>query len=1038
MRRALKQPSRLRRAAFGRALWPAAPLWFMLTALITGCPNEPAAPARPDLGGEADQGLQDMRDERDQRQPLDMGEELGADLGADQGQPDMAKPTGLRVLELTPEQGGELEPEGVVRLRFDRPITRQGARAMAVHGPCQGALQLERQDTGRCVAARTRQVDDRTLELIPRQALWRGASYTVRVLAQQAVAVDGTTLEQTYSATLSVKGHEQPAYARVVDMEAPMPFEAQERVASSDGKPLHVSWDEEHLYIGISQEDMTVTNMALYVVVGAMRDQESPGAAMVPAERWFEGSMMLLPFHASHLFMAKTVNGQPEPWMRQWSGVTWGPRQEASQVMTVRLGQEHTRVAIKRQALGQARELDVAIYLKNLASANNGQLPGWGWTFGSSDPSFEQGYGDRVMSTSLRLDLSSPQPPSQAPLTRRFGREVTRTRIYQLLMRTFSNTNETRQPNGTLAQNGVGTFDDLNEAALTALVQMGFSHVWLTGVLQQATSTDWSGVGQPPDDPDILKGRAGSPYAVRDYFDVSPDYARDPAKRLETFEQTVARMHDAGLKVIIDVVPNHVARSYQTDVAPELTFGLGDDRDVFYAPDNHFFYLQQGQPPLLMPGHDRAQTALSPTCQILQGQDPEYQCDGVYDWMGRGEMDFGRVTGNNVASWSPSIDSWYETVKLNYGFDYTTGRADHPLHGQPERPIPRTWLILDAIIAHWQGLGVDGFRADMVHMVPMELQGWLIARSRARNPDVFWVAEAYDTDPAKVVSGNVLHALLGAGYDAVYDDATYDKLKEVFDGSAWLNDLDGVLGGDPILVHHALRYAENHDEVRLASRWDWRFEGQNVGLTIGPAVTALLHGLGQGPTMVFAGQETGEPAAQAEGFGGDDGRTTIFDYWSMPTFTGWVNGLRYDGGGLDEATRALRARYIELLKALEHPILERGQLFRLNAANVGHAAFGRAPDEQASGHYSYAYLRMIEGQAVLVYAWLHPTQAAPDVSVRIPQAAWSAAQLPAQVTLEARLGELGPQAQVSAEQAAEQGVALGTVGPGQVRVIVLR
>jgi len=344
---------------------------------------------------------------------------------------------------------------------------------------------------------------------------------------------------------------------------------------------------------------------------------------------------------------------------------------------------------------------------------------------------------------------------------------------------------------------------------------------------------------------------------------------------------------------------------------------------------------------------------------------------------------------------------------------------------------------MDALVAHWQSLGVDGFRADMVHMVPMEVQRWLIARSRARNPDVFWMAEAYDNDPAKVTQGNVLHALLGTGYDAVYDDATYDTLKAVFDGSGWANDLDGLLAGDSILRHHSLRDAENHDEVRLCSKNDWRFEGANVGCDIGPTITALLHGIGRGPVMVFAGQETGEPADGAEGFGGDDGRTTIFDYWSMPSFTGWVNGHAYDGGGLDEATAALRERHMSTWRALEDSAFEDGELWLLNSANADLPSFGRTGDEQASGHHAYAYLRYQEGRAVLVYAWLHPTEALESAAVRVPEAALDAAGLGDELSVSALLGTDGAQAQVSADEASADGISLGRMEPGELRVIVL-
>ena len=119
--------------------------------------------------------------------------------------------------------------------------------------------------------------------------------------------------------------------------------------------------------------------------------------------------------------------------------------------------------------------------------------------------------------------------------------------IYQLFVRHFGNTNETRKPNGTLAENGVGKFADINAAALDSLRDLGITHVWLTGVLQQATRTDYTAIGQPADDPDICKGRAGSPYAIKDCFDVCPDYALDPARRSGTaIRSQQVRLGNAG------------------------------------------------------------------------------------------------------------------------------------------------------------------------------------------------------------------------------------------------------------------------------------------------------------------------------------------------------------------------------------------------------------------------------------------------------------------------------------------------------------
>ena len=165
--------------------------------------------------------------------------------------------------------------------------------------------------------------------------------------------------------------------------------------------------------------------------------------------------------------------------------------------------------------------------------------------------------------------------------------------IYQLVVRYFGNTNTTNKVNGHIDVNGCGKFADVNAAALTSLKALGVTHIWLTGVLRQATLTSYDELGLPADNPNIVKGFAGSFYAVRDYFDVCPDNAVDPVQRLLEFEALVSRIHDAGMKAIIDLVPNHVARSYQSVVKPELSFGAHDDQSTFFAPGNHLQKFKQ-------------------------------------------------------------------------------------------------------------------------------------------------------------------------------------------------------------------------------------------------------------------------------------------------------------------------------------------------------------------------------------------------------------------------------------------------------------
>jgi len=542
--------------------------------------------------------------------------------------------------------------------------------------------------------------------------------------------------------------------------------------------------------------------------------------------------------------------------------------------------------------------------------------------------------------------------------------EVTRPVIYQLMVRTFGNANETRKPHGSIDENGCGKFADINDAALKSLKEMGFTHLWLTGVLEQASATDYP--NRPADDPALLKGKAGSPYAIRDYFDVCPDYAMDPDRRLDEFRQLLERCHQHGFRVLIDFVPNHVARSYHSDVRPELSFGTEDDPSVFFDRDNHFYYLpvqaSGGGPPLRLPGED--------------GQ------SGVRVYAP--EAKYGRVTGNNAITWTPSVHDWYETVKLNYGHDFSTGRdTSHlpPAHA-PVEEVPHTWRTMDAILAYWQAMGVDGFRCDMAHMIPMEFWRWVVRRCRARNAAVYFFAEAYDNDPAKLSHGHVLDELLRAGFDAVYDDPVYDVLEGIYDDGKWANDLD-ALTFTGARFHKSLRYAENHDEVRIANPRVWG----GHGMKIGKPVTALLFAMGQGPVMLYSGQEVGEPALEPWGFGGDGGRTSIFDYGSMPEFTKWFNGGKCDGAGLSEAQKDLREWYGRWIRATQRPAFTHGNFYGLNHANKHNEAFGRVGDESASGHWLYAFLRRDPhaSEAYLVVVNLHPDQALTGVKILIPE-----------------------------------------------------
>ncbi len=740
-----------------------------------------------------------------------------------------------------------------------------------------------------------------------------------------------------------------------------------------------------------------VDGLTVFVALSA---PDFSGSMVVPYGRERDGSTVVLPFKAASLLSTNRRGGDL---LRTWAGTLWGEAKPANAAFQVVRSPGRIVLKVPPALCPLADGLCVAAYAKD-PRANGG----WGSLVAASHPADSVGEGDRVLAGFFRWDNTRAVFES----AHRFERP--KARIYQFLPRIFGNQNESRRENGSLAQNGCGKFADLSVAVLASLKDMGFTHVWATGVLQQATATDYTSVGEPADDPDLLKGLAGSPYAIRDYFDVSPDYAIDPARRLEEFQAMVARARAAGLGVIIDFVPNHVARSHRSSVRPDVDFGKDDNPSKFFDPKNNFFWLGKGPPstgqgpPLRLPTVDGAGRPTSPTCKVA-----EAPADGLFE----PESLRGRVTGNNLPSWQPDAGSWYETVKLNYGFDFVDRKTRAYPHGnQPRIPVPDTWLKMDQVLAYWQRLGVDGFRVDMAHMVPPEFWHWAIARARVRQPQVFFAAEAYDSDPAKVPSGdplvaeagggNVMFELLNAGFDAVYDDATYDKLKDIYERGAWANDLDR-LGAHQLVFDNSLRYAENHDEVRLAAKGHWG----DLGMAVGRPVTALLLALSRGPAMIYSGQEVGEPAAGVEGFGGDDGRTSIFDYWSMPELCKWVNGGAYDGGRLSPGQSALRDFYGRLLRLLDEPAFSRGDFLPLNPVNENNPAFARLPGESASGHWVYAFLRHdpVSGQAFCVVVNLHPDRTFENVSVLLPAA--SSARLPSAVAeLPERLSGLSPAA----------------------------
>ena len=441
--------------------------------------------------------------------------------------------------------------------------------------------------------------------------------------------------------------------------------------------------------------------------------------------------------------------------------------------------------------------------------------------------------------------------------------------IYQVFTRLFG-ADKAGIPFGTKEQNGCGTMQDFTAKALEQIRNLGCTHIWYTGVIEHASKTDYSSYGIAVDNPDVIKGEAGSPYAIRDYYDIDPDLAKDPAKRIREFELLVERTHKAGLKVIIDFVPNHVARQYHSDSKPAGVRDLGEDDDTScsFSPQNNFYYLHSEQLHL---------------DNILQGS--TYQ-----------EVP-AKATGNdNFTSW-PNRNDWYETIKLNYGIDIISGRQVHFC------PTPDTWQKMLQILLYWASKGIDGFRCDMAEMVPVEFWEWALPQVKTAYPNIVFIAEVYN--PA--LYRDYIHR---GKFDYLYDKVgLYDTLLNVCRGQSTQSITSCWQSVDDIR-EHMLNFLENHDEQRLAS--DFLLGCGEKAL---PAL--LVSSLMPSPFMLYFGQELGERGMDEEGFSGRDGRTTIFDYWSVSTIRRWRNKGRFDGKQLTEEEISLQQTYQSILQLRE-------------------------------------------------------------------------------------------------------------------------
>jgi glycosidase len=523
--------------------------------------------------------------------------------------------------------------------------------------------------------------------------------------------------------------------------------------------------------------------------------------------------------------------------------------------------------------------------------------------------------------------------------------------VYQVFTRLFGNKNTTNKPWRTLEENGVGKFNDFTDLALTEIKNLGVDYIWYTGVPHHALVRDYTKFGISNDDPEVVKGRAGSPYAVKDYYNVNPDLAVNVTNRLGEFEDLIARSHKNGLKVLLDIVPNHIARKYEGKMNPKgvRDFGADDNTNVEYDRDNNFYYI---------PGK-AFQVPTSADYKPLNGE-KNILIDGKFN------ENPAKWTGNGSRLAKPDINDWYETVKINYGIkpdgskdfpelpkEYAKKSVKEHFEFWKNKDVPNSWIKFKDIALYWTAKGVDGFRYDMAEMVPYEFWSYMNSAIKMKNPDAFLMAEVYN--PAEY--RNYINF---GKMDYLYDKVeTYDYLKDIIQGKKSPDGLTTIQTGLQDIEHHMLHFLDNHDEQRLANA---AFAGSPEK---GKPLMVVSATIGTSPTMIYFGQEVGEAATFDSGFGTKT-RTSIFDYAGVPNHQRWMNDGKFDGGKLAPSEKDLRAFYKKLLNFTKNSTALMGEFKELNSANRNKT------DNYKEGVYSF--VRFSEEEKLVIatnFSWVN-------------------------------------------------------------------
>ena len=510
-----------------------------------------------------------------------------------------------------------------------------------------------------------------------------------------------------------------------------------------------------------------------------------------------------------------------------------------------------------------------------------------------------------------------------------------------MLPRLFANRNQNCVPNGTIEQNGSGKMNDITSKVLRKIKDLGITHIWYTGIIEHSVQTDYSRYGIARDNKHVVKGKAGSPYAIKDYYDVDPDIAVDVNRRMEEFEALLVRTHDTGMRVIVDFVPNHVSRQYISDAKPRgvVDFGVGDNRNRFFDRDNNFYYIPH--------------QLFAPSIDLGQGNDAYVEFPA-------------KASGNDCFTAFPSPYDWYETVKLNHGIDYGDGSKHF-------YPIPKTWFQMLDILRYWAEKGVDGFRCDMAHMVPIEFWQWAIPNIKERYPHIIFIAEIYDVALYRDFINR-------GGFDYLYDKVNlYDTLRGIQCHNVSAAQLTHCWQTVDGIGEHMLNFLENHDEQRFGSK----FYAGDPSLVIPSLVVSAF--ISTGPMMIYAGQELGEQALDAEGYSGYDGRTTIFDYWSVPTLRRWFNDGTCANELLDGREIWLREKYIAILRLCNsEKAIARGRFFDLMYVNYDNPTL--------NPHRQYVFLRSCDDETLIVA--VNFSSESCSLKINIPRHAFDVLSIP--------------------------------------------